>query len=305
MSFNLGKVLVYGANGAQGGAIAIRLRQEGFAVRGVVRDPSRSIALQRAGIEVAVADLDDGEALRRANAGVDAVLLTLPLEWNVETAVRWAKHALAAAHSAHVRFIVLNSGVRLPAEPSDVPAFELRRAVEQVVQTSNIPTISLRPPMFMENLLSPAVAAGIVGERALAYPVPARLRVAWLSLRDLGSYVAVALRRRDLAGQAFEVSGPEPLEGHAVAEQLGRALGFPVAYHALSPDVFERMLIPTFGETVARGIAKTYVWLAKHEGTPLFTSTDNELRRGLTRPLSSVEAWARHQAWQEIAAKSA
>jgi hypothetical protein len=60
---------------------------------------------------------------------------------------------------------------------------------------------------------------------------------------------------------------------------LGRALGFPLSYSALPPDVFERALIPTFGETVAQGIAKTYVWLAEHHDTTLFTSTDSELRR--------------------------
>jgi uncharacterized protein YbjT (DUF2867 family) len=304
MSFNIAKVLVYGANGAQGGAIATRLREEGFAVRGVVRDKSRAVALERTGIEIAVADLDDVEALRRANANVDAILLTLPLEWDVETAVRWTKNGLAAAQAAGVRFIVLNSGVRLPAERTSVPAFELRRAVELVVQAGTIPATFLRPPMFMENLLSPAVAASILDQRLLAYPVAARLRVSWLSLRDLGSYVAVALRRTDLAGQAFEVSGPEPLDGAALAEQLGHGLGFPLAYSALPPDVFERALIPSFGETVAQGIAKTYVWLAEHHDTPLFSSRDNELQRSLSGSLTGVAAWARAQHWQDVAAKS-
>lgn len=305
MSFNIEKVLVYGANGAQGGAIAARLREQGFAVRGVVRDPSKSGALQRAGIEVAVAELDDVEALRRANAEVDAVALTLPLEWDVVTAVRWAKNAVAAAESAKVRFIVLNSGTRLPAEVTNVPAFELRRAVELVVQTSTIPTILLRPPMFMENLLSPAVAASIVHQRVVAYPVPDRLRVAWLSLSDLGSYVAAALRRTDLAGQVFDVGGPAPLDGAALAEQLGGALGLPLVYSPVAPDLFERALTPSFGETVARGIAKTYVWLAEHQDTALFTEGSDELRRSLSGSLTGVEAWARRQAWPEAAAKSA
>jgi NAD(P)H dehydrogenase (quinone) len=305
MSFNIEKVLVYGANGAQGRAIAVRLREQGFAVRGVVRDPAKSGALERAGIEVAVAEFDDVEALRRASAEVDAIALTLPLEWDVVSVVRWAKNAVAAAESAKVRFIVLNSGTRLPAEATTVPAFELRRAIELVVQTSTIPAILLRPPMFMENLLTPAVAAGIVHQRVVAYPVPDRLRVAWLSLHDLGSYVGAALRRTDLAGQAFDVGGPEPLDGAALAQELSRALGFPLVYSPVAPDLFERALIPTFGETVARGIAKTYVWLAEHEDTTLLTEAGDELRRSLSGSLTGVEAWARRQTWPEVAAKSA
>jgi NAD(P)H dehydrogenase (quinone) len=305
MTQNTGKILVYGANGAQGGAVAFRLRQEGFAVRGVVRDPSKSLALERAGIEVAVAELDDVEALRRASSGVEAILLTLPLEWDVETAVRWAKNALAAARSAGVRFIVLNSGVRLPAAPTSVPAFELRRAVELVVRSSAIPTISLRPPMFMENLLTPAVAEGIVNRRVIGYPVPAGLSVAWLALDDLGAYVAAALRRTDLAGQVFDISGPEPLDGPSVADQLGHALDLPLRYSAMAPELFERALVPSFGETVARGIAKTYVWLAEHQDTTLFTGASESLRESLSGPLTGLQAWARQQAWRALVAQMA
>jgi NAD(P)H dehydrogenase (quinone) len=299
MSFNIGKVLVYGANGAQGGAVAVRLREEGFAVRGVVRDTTRAVILERAGIETAVAELDDVEALRRANMGAAAVVLTLPLEWDVATAVRWTNNALTAAQSANVRFIVLNSGVRIPAEPTGVPAFELRRAVERAVQASPVPAIFLRPPMFMENLLSPPVAGGIVAQAVVSYPIPARLRVAWLALQDLGAYAAAALRRMDLAGRAIDISGPEVLDGPTIADKLGRALGFPLAYSMLPPELFERMLVPTFGETVARGIAKTYVWLGERQDTTLFTETSNELRRSLTGSLTGLEAWARRQAWPE------
>jgi uncharacterized protein YbjT (DUF2867 family) len=151
--------------------------------------------------------------------------------------------------------------------------------------------------MFMENLLSPPVAGGIVRRAVVSYPVPARLRVAWLALQDLGAYAAAALRRMDLAGRAVDISGPELLDGPAIAEKVGRALGFPLAYSVVPPEHFERGLVPAVGETVARGIAKTYVWLAERQDTALFTETSNELRRNLTGSLTGLEAWASRQAW--------
>src|SRR5688572_16067416 len=65
------QVLVIGANGVQGSAIARHLAEDGFTVRAAVRTV-RPKALP--GMEVVAADLDDPEAVRRACAAIDAVV---------------------------------------------------------------------------------------------------------------------------------------------------------------------------------------------------------------------------------------
>ncbi|HEY8923848.1 MAG TPA: NAD(P)H-binding protein, partial [Polyangia bacterium] len=102
------KVLVHGANGVQGAAIARGLRKEGFVVRGSVRNPARSAALREMGIEIVAADLESAPALRSASRGMDAVVLTLPLEWNEETVLRWTRHAAGAAREGGARLLVMN-----------------------------------------------------------------------------------------------------------------------------------------------------------------------------------------------------
>lgn len=66
--------MITGATGYLGSVLVERAVAAGHRVRAVVRDPARAAALLPAGVDVAVADLTDGAALRRAAAGCSAVL---------------------------------------------------------------------------------------------------------------------------------------------------------------------------------------------------------------------------------------
>jgi NAD(P)H dehydrogenase (quinone) len=306
MTTTIRRVLVHGANGVQGGAIARQLRLEGFEVRGSVRDPSKSGALTAAGIEVVAADLESRLALQHASRGVDAVVLTLPLDWSRERVLRWTDNAVAAAGDGGAAMVVMNSSTRVPAEITDVPSFELRREAEAMVRELGPPSIVLRPPFFLENLASPFIAGAMVNERMIAYPVPERLRINWLSVVDLGAYVAAALRRPDLAGRTFDVAGPEALDGWGLARSLSSALGDPpLRYAAVPPDAFEQALAQRFGPAVAHGIARSYFWIAANADTALFSLDGGDLQRALARPAMSVATWARAQTWPAPAAMTA
>ena len=290
LNTELNKVLVYGANGVQGGAIARALHAEGFRVRACVRDPSKAAALAQT-MEIAAADLDDRTALAAANRDVDAVVLTVPLSWERDTLLRWTRHAAEAARHAGVQLCVHNLSARVPDPPSEVPAHELRRECESVLRSFGPASITLRPALFMENLLAPWVLGAIQRDRVLPYPLAARMRVSWLSVADLGAYASAALRRPDLAGMAFDVGGPEALDGTALAHALSppeRAL----AYCVLSPQQVEEQLAPHFGLEVARGIALNYTWMARRSDTNFLSGTSDLLARELRSAPRTVRSWA-------------
>jgi NAD(P)H dehydrogenase (quinone) len=291
------KVVVYGANGVQGSAIARQLVDEGFEVRGTVRNPATSPASRATPFDVVAADLESSSALQRANTGMDAVVLTLPMTWNRDTALRWAQHAALAARDSGVRLMIVNSSTRIPDVATDAPAFELRREVETVLRELGPASIVLRPPFYMDNLAGPWIASGIVRDRTLAYPLAESLRASWLAVADLGAYVGAALRRPDLIGRTLNIGGPQALDGPALAAELSLSLGHPLRYFAVPPEVFEQGLVPAFGADVARGIARTYLWLAEHGDTALLTGAAPELTESLARPLMGVAAWAKTQSW--------
>lgn len=62
------------ATGYLGSVLVHLLVRSGYEVLAAVRDPARAAALLPAGVDIAVADLHDGEALPRAADGCDAVL---------------------------------------------------------------------------------------------------------------------------------------------------------------------------------------------------------------------------------------
>lgn len=295
-SARIRKVLVYGANGVQGGAIARQLHAEGFVVRAVVRDLLKAASLSAAGISTVVADLSDVASLRAANEGMHAVALTIPLDWESDNVLRWTRNAAEAARRAQVQLLIFNSGTRVPRAISDVPAFELSRASEQMLAVLGPPTIVLRPPLFLENLSMPHTVSAIQ-RGVVPYPLAASARVSWLSVADLGAYVAAALRNPQLAGRALDVGGLQALDGPALARELSRARGQPLRYAHVELPELERQLAPMLGSKVARGIARNYSYIAENPDLQLLAGANPELVRELKRELTSVAQWGRAQAW--------
>jgi NAD(P)H dehydrogenase (quinone) len=292
------KVLVHAANGIQGSAIARQLHGQGFEVIAGVRNMIKAEVLRAERIRVARFELDNREALRLAPWGVDAVVLTLPLEWKREIVLSWARNVAEVSRDAGVRVLVFNCGVRIPDEPSDVPVFELRREVVALLREFGPDSIILRAPMFMENLTAPWVTSAITRERLLPYPVAASVRVSWLAVTDLGAYIAAALRRPDLVGRAIDIGGPEALDGEALAAALAQVVGQPLSYLTVAPGVIAEQLSAQLGPDVAQGIARNYAWIAKRPTTALFTGTNQELLSDLRRSPLSVAQWAERLGWR-------
>lgn len=77
------KVLVVGATGQQGGAVARKLLDKGHQVRALTRSPDspEAVALKEAGAEVVDGDLEDHSSCASAAQGVDAIFaMATPFE---------------------------------------------------------------------------------------------------------------------------------------------------------------------------------------------------------------------------------
>jgi nucleoside-diphosphate-sugar epimerase len=68
------RVLVIGASGFLGGAVAKRFLREGLTVHALVREPAKSGWLETAGLSICAGSLDDAPSLGRAIAPVEAVI---------------------------------------------------------------------------------------------------------------------------------------------------------------------------------------------------------------------------------------
>jgi uncharacterized protein YbjT (DUF2867 family) len=89
---NTRTVVVTGATGKQGGAAFRHLRQRGFALRALVRNPERPEVRELEGsrVEVFRGDFDDPESMERALDGADGAYSVQGWQGGPETEVRQA-----------------------------------------------------------------------------------------------------------------------------------------------------------------------------------------------------------------------
>ncbi|WP_435873333.1 NmrA family NAD(P)-binding protein [Nocardiopsis protaetiae] len=148
-------VLVTGATGGQGGAVARALLERGWAVRALVRAPDTPAAraLAALGAEPVVGDLDDPASLRAAARGAHGVFSVQPCDLadpDPATEVRRGRAVADAAAAVGVAHLVYSSAAAA-GRGSGVAHFESKEGIEAYVESAGVPATVLRPVYFMEN----------------------------------------------------------------------------------------------------------------------------------------------------------
>ncbi len=280
---------VYGASGAQGGAVAARLLDQGQHVRSLTRHSDSAKKLEEQGIEAFVGDMADMQALHQAHAGVDRVFLNIPVEFDTARFDTYVKNAIEAAVQAKVELLVVNTGGYVPADqPTDTLAVEIRRNLLDQVRQSGLPWIGVEPINYLENFLIP----GVFNEGVLAYPVPADRPISWISLDDAAQYHVYALTHPELAGSVLTAPGAENVTGDELANIFASALGQDVRFVSLPFEHFEAAIAPMLGAQTAAGLKGMYQWVSAHTNLlPRFADVDDEVKAQLE--LSGIAEWVR------------
>lgn len=299
--------LVYGATGAQGGAVVRALLADGARVRILTRSPALNPFAADERVEAVHGDFDDPASLRRASQGVGGVVLVMPLVFERERVVRWGRRAIDAAIEARAGTLVFNTSGVVPAAPSGVAALDIKLELEAYLQQADVPSVTLRSTVYMGNLAAPWSAPALVHQGVLAYPLPAEQRVSWISWEEAAGYALAALKRPDLAARkpVLCTGGPQALTGAQAADILGHVLGRSVAYVALPLAQFEAGLNASLGAPAGTEIARLYRWMSEPtSGNPLDVDL-GPLRAELSVPQASLEQWARSVHWSQLAGVAA
>ncbi|MFD7025350.1 NmrA/HSCARG family protein [Promicromonospora sukumoe] len=237
-------VVVLGATGQQGGAVAAALLADGWTVRAVVRDPAsdRARALAAAGVETVRAPLDDAAALRAAFAGAHGVFSVQPSSGQPGTGltdddeVRYGTTVADAARDSGVAHLVYSSMIAAGPTPTGVAHFDVKSRIEAHLAGLDLASTVVRPATFMELLLTPGNG---LDRGALTFLMRPDQELQLIAVRDIGRVVAATLAAPErYAGRTLEIAG-DALTGNDVAGHLTRALGRPVAYGRLPRAVLD------------------------------------------------------------------
>ncbi|WP_028561781.1 SDR family oxidoreductase [Paenibacillus pinihumi] len=256
------QIVVLGAGGTQGGAVAERLLAEGCAVRTIVRTEAKAEQLRQRGIDAVAGDLQNIHSLNEAFGGADKAVILLPVEYDRDKVTAYIKHVVEAARAAELKLLVINTGLRLSLDKSNTEVIEMKRELVQAVRLSGIPSIILEPTLYFENFLMP----GVLSEDTLAYPVPEDQPVAWISIDETAACTVEAIKHPELAGTSIKLGGPESLTGKQLAERFSQALGRQIAFFLLPVPAFEGAVAPAIGAQNAAGLAGLYSWIGANSG---------------------------------------
>lgn len=263
-----GPVLVAGATGSQGGAVARALRARGHLVRALVRDPAACAAraLADLGATLVIGAFEDPASLEAAATGAAAVFsMQTPATQEDRDAERKQGQALIeAARRAGVRHFVqssaLNAGEYWSGAPDDRPRgpnyWASKADVEEMVAAAHFPAHTfLRPGFFMENLLPPKVDA-MFPDLARGQLVSAMAPTTCLQLiavDDIAAAATAAIENPARFGAAALPLVGDVLTPPEIASALSRACGADIAAVTRpAEDLLARGMWPRWVKTQQR-----------------------------------------------------
>jgi uncharacterized protein YbjT (DUF2867 family) len=99
----------------------------------------------------------------------------------------------------------------------------------------------IRPNFYMQNLLG--AGRTIQSEGKFYLPMGSGIVVP-MDCRDIGAAIAEALTGSGHEGQSYEISGPEQMTFHDVADQFSEVLGKKTEYVDQDPDAYFERITP-------------------------------------------------------------
>ena len=235
------KILVPGATGNIGSQLVPKLAaHEGIEVRAMVRDEAKAASLKEAGAELSIGLYEEADSVGAAVEGIDTmVLITAP---NPD-AHEQASAVLSAAKDAGVRKVVRMSAIGASIDgPTDNT--RLHGQTDDLVQSSGLAHVILRPHFFMQNLFGSAESIAGDGNMYLGMGDG---KLGMVDVRDVVDSAEQSVISDDYDGQILTLTGRNSITLHEAANVLSEAMGRTVNYVPVSPDMVEQSLRDLWG----------------------------------------------------------
>jgi len=287
------KVLVYGATGSQGRAVVWKLLQNGHIPHVLTRHPQKAEAMQHAGAQIVIGDMNDYESLKVASAQMDAVALMIPAFIPDPSLVpNMANNAINAAKGAGVKLLVYNTSGTVINEMTHNPMFDMRLQLIHALQNSGVLYITIEPTVYMENLRGPWTLPALVASDVLQYPVAADLPLGWIATEDVGALIVAAAEHPELSRRCIPVSGIDNLTGPELAASFTRGLGRSISYRELPLPEFAAIIDQVMGAGVGQGASQAYKFQAENRDKLLMWFDMRPVLTILPIQMTSAENWA-------------
>lgn len=274
--------LIAGATGTNGRMLTARLATAGYSVRALVRNLSSAQSLVQSNVELFEGDLNDPATLESAFENVDRAFIATAIVPNTVELFQNFFDAAKNTTNAHiVKFSALGAG--------DNPQSVVQKHhtdSDNALIASGLPYTILRPNSFYQNMLWSADSITTTGQFYLPF---ANAKQSLVDVRDLTEVAFQAITTTAHQGKIYELTGPEDLSYHDVAQQLSTLIGKAVTYVPISDEAaLQGMVHSGMPEWTASALTELYSAFATGE----YADTNENIKMITGKPATTFSAWA-------------
>lgn len=253
-------IFLTGATGAVGTQLIQKLAAANVQLKALVRPGAQAAFLQDIpNLEVVSGDLADPATYQAALEGIEkAFLLTNSSEHAEALQINFAQ----AARRAGVRHIVKISQFAA-SETSPVRFLRYHAKVENTIRALGLTYTFLRPNLYMQGLLA---FKDYIKDKGLFFASVADGRVSAIDVRDIAAVAAACLTGAGHENKEYNLTGPQALSHHQMAEIFTATLEKPVQFIDTTPEQMQAGLRAAgFPEWQVGGLIEDYAHYARGE----------------------------------------
>jgi NAD(P)H dehydrogenase (quinone) len=232
---------ITGITGQVGGGVARTLLDARKRVRAVVRDSAKGEMWVQQGCEVALARMDDPDALRRAFASAEAVFVLLPPNFDPSPGFTETRQIVAALRSslekARPGRIVCISTVGAQAREENLLS---QLGILEQGLSDLLPITFLRPAWYMENAVWDLKQARDTGA-VQSFLQPLDKAIPMVATADVGRVAAELLQEQWQGHRVVELEGPRRISSNDIAASFARLLNRSVRASIVPRNTWEAL----------------------------------------------------------------
>ncbi len=271
-------ILITGASGSVGREVVREMLKTEKEFRAMFRSKEEAAKAPQ-GAKTVIADFLNAASLQSALQGVERVFLVCS---PVRELVELEGNVIDASKKAGVKRIVLNSALGAGDYDKSFPSWH--RKVEDKLKASGMEFVILRPNGFMQNTIT--YLAPSIRSQGAFYDAMGDAKTSLVDVRDVAAVAAKALTTEGLAGQIYELNGPEALTQDEIAKRIAEKSGRAVSHVNIPREAHQKAMLDL---GMPEWQVKALIELQDYYVSGRAAAVDGLIGKLLTRPARTMD----------------
>lgn len=237
------KVLIAGVSGTAGSSIAKMLtKSERFAVYGLTHKKQNQTLLQDMGCIPVLANLTKKEqSLETIKEIQTEIIISSVMGSGEQPSVQefqMGKNLIEISRETGVATFVYISVFESEIK-TGIPHFEVKAKIEQLLKSSGLKYIIIRPATFMDSLFMPWFLQSVKEQNTLVSPMELSTKISYIHTLDIAELILYALQQ-NLSNETYTIGG-QTLSISDIQQILTEKMTIEIGYHQLPTEQVRQM----------------------------------------------------------------